>query len=149
MYTWTWSLEFDDVSPAGGSLGCCWESRQAIAMEGRRGKTTTTGRSGPPALRPTNLGGALAVLLLIVLLIPMAFADSSPEATKWKRSAQNDDVSPIWITYYSTTTVWPPAVTATTPLGLGSSVCTEADPAVCPIVEGRKTGVPPHVVTVA
>jgi hypothetical protein len=125
----------------------------------------------------TTLPTTIAILFLIALLIPMAFADPNPEVTNIKRSAQGDgDISPIWITYYSTTTTWLPAVTVTAPpvveasspttgsvetsvgtdwssipvptTGSGS-VCTEAAQAVCPVVEGRKMGVLVRVVAVA
>jgi hypothetical protein len=121
----------------------------------------------------TNLPTTIAVLLLIAILIPIAFAvDSTPEVTKVARSAAQEggDISPIWITYYSTTTTWLPAVTVTAPPVLGSSltpvmstegvaetdwskgftsVCTEIEQAVCPIVEGRKTVMPPRVIAAA
>jgi hypothetical protein len=117
----------------------------------------------------------LLLLLLVAILIPTALAvDPTPKPTNIKRSAAaaqgGDDISPIWITYYSTTTTWLPAVTVTAlpvrgssstlvvstegvaetdwPKGSGS-VCTEVEQAVCPIVEGRKTGVPPRVIAAA
>jgi hypothetical protein len=140
--------------------------------------TTGSNTARHPTTTRTNLVGTLLLALtLLAILIPLAFAadtQSSPGLTK--RSAQGD-VSPIWITYYSTTTTWLPAVTVTAPPvvdpsstptgstdgtaagtdGLGSSmpggswasvhVCTEVEQAVCPIVEGRKTG-QAHVATV-
>jgi uncharacterized membrane protein len=75
------------------------------------------------------------------------------------REASPQDLPPIWVTYYSTTTVWLPVVTVTAPPVANSAqtapiseagitwqtaqpaigtVCTEKDPAVCPIVLGRK-----------
>jgi hypothetical protein len=79
------------------------------------------------------------------------------------REASPQDLSPIWVTYYSTTTVWLPVVTVTAPPvansaptapiseagitwqtaqpAIGTS-CTEKDPAVCPIVLGRKAWQP-------
>jgi hypothetical protein len=96
-------------------------------------------------------------------------AERSAQAAQGRESG---DVSPIWITYCFTTTTWLSAVTVTAPPvlgasstgtgstdgtaagtdGLGSSVlggsgssvhvCTEVEQAVCPIVEGRKTGMP-------
>jgi hypothetical protein len=75
------------------------------------------------------------------------------------RSAPSD-TSPVWIINFFTTTVWPPASTVTAPreaspeptekpisvVSNGGScgpsaeveICTEANPAVCPIVLGRK-----------
>lgn len=132
--------------------------------------TTTNSSEFPPTRR--NLPTKITVLLLIAIFAPTAFAvDQNPEAMNIKRSAQGGgDMSPIWITYYSTTTTWLPAVTITAPpvWGVSStptgstdvtaagtdilsiprsgSVCTEVDQAVCPIVEGRKTGMPPRVV---
>jgi hypothetical protein len=80
------------------------------------------------------------------------------------REASPQDLSPIWVTYYSTTTVWLPVVTVTAPTVANSApstapiseagitwqtaqpaigtVCTEKDPAVCPIVLGRKAWQP-------
>jgi hypothetical protein len=71
------------------------------------------------------------------------------------------DTSPVWMVFHSTTTVWPPASTMTAmdsePTGKPVSVagdtggcgpsaeveiCTEANPAVCPIVLGRKPWTP-------
>ena len=115
-------------------------------------------------------------------LIPIAFASPHDEKLTQRSAAaaQGDVVSPIWITYYSTTTTWLPVATVTAPPVQGAmissvvttdsvdssvmtgvdwpenslpaepgSVCTEADQAVCPIVEGRKTGSPPRVVSAA
>jgi hypothetical protein len=72
------------------------------------------------------------------------------------------NTSPVWEIFFSTTTVWPPASTGTIteprnaspepsekPIGVASNggdcgpsaeveICTEANPAVCPIVLGRK-----------
>jgi hypothetical protein len=120
----------------------------------------------------TKLAGTLLGLIFLAILIPVAFAvDPSPEVTERSAAAAQggDDVSPIWITYYSTTTTWLPAVTVTappvldpSPMPTGSTdgtaagtnwpgspssersghVCIEVEQAVCPIVEGRKTGVP-------
>ena len=133
--------------------------------------TTTNSSELPPTRR--NLPTKITVLLLIAVLISTAFAvDPDPELPNIKRSAAQrcGDISPIWITYYSTTTTWLPAVTVTAPPVWGvlstptgsadvtaagtdvlsvprsGSVCTEVDQAVCPIVEGRKTGMPPRVV---
>jgi hypothetical protein len=66
---------------------------------------TTTNSSELPPTR-TNLPAKITVLLLIAILIPTAFAvDQDPEAMNIKRSAQGGgDISPVWITYYSTTT---------------------------------------------
>jgi hypothetical protein len=73
--------------------------------------------------------------------------------------------SPVWMIFHSTTTVWLPAVTVTAPRETSSSeptekpvsvagngggcgpsaeveICTEGDPAVCPIVLGRKPWTP-------
>ena len=72
--------------------------------------------------------------------------------------------SPVWEIFFSTTTIWPPAATVTAPReasskptekpigvagnggGCGPSaeveICTEANPAVCPIVLGRKPWTP-------
>jgi hypothetical protein len=131
--------------------------------------TTTNSSETPPSRK--NLSTTITILLLIAIFIPTAFAvDRNPEAMNIKRSAQGGgDMSPIWITYYSTTTTWLPAVTVTAPPVWGvlstptgsadvtaagtdvlsvprsGSVCTEVDQAVCPIVEGRKTGMPPRV----
>lgn len=104
----------------------------------------------------------ITIVLLIAILIPMAFAaDPNPEVTKIERSAAQEggDISPIWITYYSTTTTWLPAVRVTAPPVLGASptavvatngvaetdwskgsesVCTDVEQAVCPIVEGGR-----------
>jgi hypothetical protein len=121
-----------------------------------------------------HLRGTLLVLALLAILIPMALAESTHGVTKVGRSAaaQGDDVSPIWITYYSTTTTWLPAVMVTAPPTSGPSPtptrsiegvagtgglsvprsglgCTEVEQAVCPIVEGRKTRVLPRVVASA
>lgn len=71
------------------------------------------------------------------------------------------DTSPVWMVFHSTTTVWPPASTMTAmssePTGKPVSVagnsggcgpsaeveiCTEANPAVCPVVLGRKPWMP-------
>ena len=135
-----------------------------------KSNSTTTGNNKPPPIR-TKLAGTLLPLTFLAVLIPMALAgDPSPEVTKRSSAAQrDDDVSPIWITYYSTTTTWLPAVTVTAPPILGSSpmptptestdftvtetdgvgsspisgisghICAEFEQAVCPIVEGRKT----------
>jgi hypothetical protein len=136
---------------------------------------TTTGNSiARHHLIRTKLAGTLLGLIFLAILLPLALAaDPQVNFEVAGRSAQGgDDVSPIWITYYSTTTTWLPAVTVTAPPvlnsspmptgsmdgtaagtdGLGSSmpggswlsvhVCTEVEQAVCPIVEGRKTGVP-------
>jgi hypothetical protein len=140
------------------------------------GRIVTTRNSSelPPARR--NISTKITVLLLLIaIFVPTAFAvDRNPEAMNIKRSAQGGgDMSPIWITYYSTTATWLPAVTVTAPpvWGVSStptgsadviaagtdilsvprsgSACTEVDQAVCPIVEGRKTGMPPRVVTAA
>ena len=121
-----------------------------------------------------HLPGTLLVLALLALLTPMAFAESSQGVKKVGRSAavREDDVSPIWITYYSTTTIWLPVVMVTAPptSGLSSTPtrsiegvagtgglsvprsglgCTEVEQAVCPIVEGRKTRVLPRVMASA
>jgi hypothetical protein len=72
------------------------------------------------------------------------------------------NTSPVWEIFYSTTTVWPPASTITAPPGTTTEtsaepisvagngngggcgpsaeveICTEGNPAVCPIVLGRK-----------
>ena len=127
--------------PAGSRLMTPMESVCGHSVDSKT--TTTRGSSETTPIRSTNLGGTLA-LLLIALLLPMAFADMDSNPEVMKRSAQND-MSPIWITYYSSTTVWPLAVTATTPPGSGLSICTEADPVVCPIVDGRKSGMPPRI----
>lgn len=134
-------------------------------------KNTTTSNNRTLPVR-TNLAGTLSILTVLAILIPMAFAadpKSNIELTKRSAAAAadgGDDISPIWITYYSTTTTWLPAVTVTAPPVLGASptptmstdvtaaetdwlgvpistglghVCTEVEQAVCPIVEGRKT----------
>jgi hypothetical protein len=133
-------------------------------------KNTTSGNNRTPLIR-SKLAGTLLLLTFLAVLTPMALAgDPSPEVTKRSPAAQgDDDVSPIWITYYSTTTTWLPAVTVTAPPILGSSpmptptkstdftvtetdwvgsspisgisghICTEFEQAVCPIVKGRKT----------
>jgi hypothetical protein len=141
---------------------------------------TTTGNSiARHHLIRTKLAGTLLGLVFLAILLPLAFAaDPQVNFEVAGRSAQaaqggeSGDVSPIWITYYSTTTTWLSAVTVTAPPvlgasstgtgstdgtaagtdGLGSSVlggsgssvhvCTEVEQAVCPIVEGRKTGMP-------
>jgi hypothetical protein len=136
-------------------------------------KNTTSGNNKTPLIR-SELAGALLLLTLLAVLIPMAFAaDPTSNFKLTKRSAAaapgGGDLSPIWITYYSTTTTWLPAVTVTAPPILGSwamptptkstdfvvtetdwvgssptsgisgHICTEFEQAVCPIVEGRKT----------
>jgi hypothetical protein len=136
-------------------------------------KNTTSGNNKTPLIR-SELAGALLLLTLLAVLIPMVFAaDPTSNLKLTKRSAAaaagGGDLSPIWITYYSTTTTWLPAVTVTAPPILGSSamptptkstdftvtetdwvgssptsgisghICTEFEQAVCPIVEGRKT----------
>jgi hypothetical protein len=80
------------------------------------------------------------------------------------REASPQDLSPIWVTYYSTTTIWLPMVTVTAPPVANSApstapiseagitwqtpqpaigtLCTEKNPAVCPIVLGRKAWQP-------
>ena len=74
-----------------------------------------------------------------------------------ERDAAPTSESPVWEIYLSTTTVWPPAstipATSSEPTekpisvagnggdcGLSAEVeiCTEANPAVCPVVLGRK-----------
>jgi hypothetical protein len=126
----------------------------------------------PPSIQ-TKLPTTIIILPLIAILTPMAFAvDPNPNLTNIKRSAAQGggDISPIWITYYSTTTTWLSAVTITAPPVLvasptpvvstegviktdwskgSGSVCTEVEQAVCPIVEGRKTGMPPRVIAAA
>lgn len=76
------------------------------------------------------------------------------------RSAPSD-TSPVWEIFFSTTTVWPPASMTTEPghaspkptekpisvAGNGGGcaeveICTEANPALCPIVLGRKPWTP-------
>lgn len=75
------------------------------------------------------------------------------------RQAPPPETSPVWEIYYSTTTVYPPAVTVASPscapgapatglIGVAGNdgghdpyateICTEKNPAVCPIVLGRK-----------
>jgi hypothetical protein len=133
---------------------------------------TTTGNSiARHHLIRTKLAGTLLGLIFLAILIPVALAaDPQVDFEVAERSAQGgDDVSPIWTTYYSTTTTWLLAVTVTAPPVLSSSptptgsadetaagtnwpgspssersghVCIEVEQAVCPIVEGRKTGVP-------
>jgi hypothetical protein len=135
---------------------------------------TTTGNSiARHHLIRTKLAGTLLGLIFLAILLPLALAaDPQVNFEVTERSAQggeSGDVSPIWITYYSTTTTWLLAVTVTAPPVLSSSptptgsadetaagtnwpgspssersghVCIEVEQAVCPIVEGRKTGVP-------
>ena len=135
---------------------------------------TTTGSSiARHHLIRTKLAGTLLGLIFLAILLPLALAaDPQVNFEVTERSAQggeSGDVSPIWITYYSTTTTWLLAVTVTAPPVLSSSptptgsadetaagtnwpgspssersghVCIEVEQAVCPIVEGRKTGVP-------
>lgn len=103
------------------------------------------------------------MLMSFFLLPPFAAAaqeknNNAVEGTGSGSETAPLNESPVWEIHYSTTTVWPPTVTITTPKdarpkssgasisvagsGRGSSgldtVCTEADPAVCPIVLGRK-----------
>ena len=124
----------------------------------------------------TKLAGTLLGLIFLAMLLPVALA-ADPQLdfeVAWRSASavqgrESGDVSPIWITYYSTTTTWLLAVTVTAPPVLSSSptptgsadeiaagtnwpgspssersghVCIEVEQAVCPIVEGRKTGVP-------
>jgi hypothetical protein len=138
---------------------------------------TTTGNSiARHHLIRTKLAGTLLGLVFLAILLPLALAaDPQVNFEVTERSAaaaqgrESGDVSPIWITYYSTTTTWLSAVTVTAPPVLNSSpmptgsmdgtaagtnwpgspssersghVCIEVEQAVCPIVEGRKTGVP-------
>jgi hypothetical protein len=135
---------------------------------------TTTFRSTRHTTR-TKLACTLLVVTSLAVLIPMAFAadpTSNPEMMKRSPAAAaqgDDDVSPIWVTYYSTTMTWLPAVTVTAPpipgsspmptptkstdftvtetdwvgsspiSGISGHICTELEQAVYPIVEGRKT----------
>lgn len=77
-------------------------------------------------------------------------------------STPSSELSPVWIIDFSTTTVWPPASTITStnseptekPISVAGNgglcgprsaeveICTEKNPAVCPVVLGRKPWTP-------
>jgi hypothetical protein len=112
----------------------------------------------------------IPLLLMGFFLLPAPAAGEKENDKKpvdnavMAREAAPQDTSPIWITYYSTTTVWLPVVTVTAPPVANSApstapiseagltwqtaqpaigtVCTEKNPAVCPIVLGRKAWKP-------
>lgn len=132
--------------PASGSASKPPTSMESIPDAADRRTNYATSRNKTRPIR-IILAGTLAISFLFAMLLPVVLADPGREVTE--RSAQ-DGISPIWITCYSTTTTWLPVVTITAPPVLRSgSVCTEADPAVCPVVGGRKTGIPARVVSAA
>jgi hypothetical protein len=109
--------------PLTGHLAVAGSKPNILPMKGVRGddpvnsRIPTEGSSEPPCKR-ASLVGTIAILLLLAILIPMAFAGTSAEVKKIS-SAQEGDLAPIWITYNLTTTTWLPAVTVTAPPVLG------------------------------
>lgn len=107
----------------------------------------------------------IPVLVMGYFLTPALAADvpeSDPQAFDHQdlpRQAPPPNTSPVWEIYSSTTTVYPPAVAVASPscaaagsptgaigvAGIGggkdpyaTGICIEKNPAVCPIVLGRK-----------
>lgn len=63
--------------------------------------------------------------------------DELPSTTTLSPRMAQTELPPVWITYYTTTTVWPPAMTAPAP------PCTQTNPGVCPIVMTGNPWEPP------
>lgn len=104
---------------------------------------------------------AIPLLIMAYFLTPTLAADVPANDTEaivhqgLPRQASPLNTSPVWEIDYSTTTVYPPAITSCAPgapatettgvAGVGeghdpyaTGICTEKNPAVCPIVLGRK-----------
>lgn len=94
-----------------GSASKAPTSMESIPDAADRRTNYATSRNENRPIR-TTLAGTLAVSFLFAMLLPVVLADPGREVTE--RSAQ-DGISPIWITFYSTTTTWLPVVTITAP----------------------------------